>query len=1283
MSSVYHLLSGGSLVQDWANAGQITSNDDWSGVPSIQGFLGDIDAGSSTGVDPRSLTGAATGVLDVIANQTATTITNGGVAEFALADPTVALQGSGTADAPGLVLYLDATGRQDVRLQFNARDIDLNDDAVQPIAIQYRLGDSAGWSNVTGGYQADVTTGGSASQVTPFDVTLPGDANGAAQIQLRILTTNAPGSDEWVGIDDISVSSAPLSGGATTVSIADAAITEGDSGTSVLTFTVSRTDNSGAFTVDYATADDTATAGSDYGAVADSLTFTAGGALTQDIAVTINGDSTVEPDETFTVTLGNIVDGSGTAVLGDASATGTITNDDVVVTPISAVQGSGSSSPLVGMTVTVDAIVVGDFQTGDADAARNLNGFYLQEEAADQDGDPLSSEGLFVFGGATDVHRGDRVQVTGIVSEYFGLTELTASTIRVVDAGAVPDVHAMAVAVNLPAAATTLSQDGDVQPDFEAYEGMLVTIPDTLTITEQFNLDRFNEIKLVAGGRPAQFTQENAPDQAGNAAYLQETGGRTITYDDGLNVQNAAIDSLDGFAGYDSASAPRMGDTITGLTGVLDYQWAGNSASGATWRVRAVNDGDNSFAEGAPRPASPADVGGTLTACSLNVLNFFTTLDDGATTAVGLEPRGANTSAEFARQAEKLVTVLTAIDADLFSLVELENDFQAGAPGNALEYICNQLNAALGGDIYDWVDPGQQFVGGDAIAPGFLYKTEALAIASGTSVETLGDGDLPGLGLSGLLTQSSVGGVFDGANTSRNALAVTFTERATGGAFTAVANHLKSKGGVGSGADADQGDGQGSWQQQRELAAEALATWLGTDPTGSGDGDFMLLGDFNAYFKEDVIGLLEAAGYTNLQAEHIADPYSYVFDGQTGALDYIFANDSLAAQVTGIAEWHINADEADALDYNLDFGRDPAIFDGTAPYRVSDHDPLILGLDLTEFTLPTPGDDVIVAGAGDDTIDAVAGNDLVHGGAGKDVLTGGAGHDQLYGEDGDDVFIVASARPQADGADRYDGGAGVDTIDISAATSRVVIALPDSGPARYGNDTIVDIENVIGGAAGDTLRGNALTNELRGNGGDDILVGKDGDDRLFGDAGADRLDGGAGADRLAGGTENDTLYGRFGDDVLDGGDGDDQLYGAQDDDQLNGNAGNDLMDGSSGDDVLDGGPGSDTLTGGQGLDSFVFTAFDATDSITDFHYRGRSVDEIVLHTDSFTGFSGGSVQDLVDGGYLDIQAGLGATILRVDLDGGADAFATFASLTGDFTGASVAARIVLADSLMV
>ncbi|MEI4233767.1 ExeM/NucH family extracellular endonuclease [Roseovarius sp. D22-M7] len=615
---------------------------------------------------------------------------------------------------------------------------------------------------------------------------------------------------------------------------------------------------------------------------------------------------------------------------------------------ISAVQGAGDISPLNGQVVTVEAVVVGDFQDGDADTTRDLRGFYLQEEDADADGDAATSEGVFVFDGDTpvvDVNIGDVVRVTGTVTEFFGETQIGDVTeVTVVSQNATLPT---AASISLPASATTLDQDGDVQPDLESFEGMLVSFEETLTVNEMFQLDRFNEIKLVQGDRPEQFTQSNAPDVAGFAQHLLDVGARQITYDDGLNQQNAAIDNLDGFAPFSDVNAVSMGDTVDNLTGVLNYQWAGNGASGATWRVRSTEDGENTFDDTNPRPTEPADVGGTLKVAAFNVLNYFTTLDTGGTTANGSGPRGADSPVEFERQTDKLVTALLEIDADIVGLVELENDFLSGTSGNAIQSLVGSLNDVAGAGTYDWVDPGRQFVDvSDAISQGAIYKTGSVSVKAGTNVAILDDANLP----------PSLAGetIFDGPSTNRAPLAVTFEETATGEAFTIAVNHFKSKGSIfDEPGNTAAGDGAGNNNQIRLEAAQALNDWLATDPTGSGDGDFMVLGDLNAYAEEDPITFLEAAGYTDLVEAFEPNGSSFVFDGQTGTLDYAMANASLLGQVTGATAWNINADEADALDYNLDFGRDPGYFDGDTPFRSSDHDPIIVGLDL-ETTTPEP-----------------------------------------------------------------------------------------------------------------------------------------------------------------------------------------------------------------------------------------------------------------------------------------------------------------------------------------
>lgn len=215
LDATYHNLASGNLSQDWTNAAMIATDDNWSGVLSIEGFRGD-NLTAATNSDPQTLLLEDTApVLDVNANNTAPdTFATGGVAEFAITNPSIGLNGSGTADAPYIQLYLNTTGRNTVVLAFNARDLDGSaDDAIQQIAVHYRVGTTGTWTNLPAGYIADATSGAAATLVTARSVTLPAAAENQAQVQIRIMTANAPGNDEWVGIDDIVVSSQAASGG--------------------------------------------------------------------------------------------------------------------------------------------------------------------------------------------------------------------------------------------------------------------------------------------------------------------------------------------------------------------------------------------------------------------------------------------------------------------------------------------------------------------------------------------------------------------------------------------------------------------------------------------------------------------------------------------------------------------------------------------------------------------------------------------------------------------------------------------------------------------------------------------------------------------------------------------------------------------------------------------------------------------------------------------------------------------------------------------------------------
>ena len=193
--------------EDWTDISRIATDDNWSAVPGIVGYRGDGLAGG-TGVNPQTVL-AASAVVDVNANQTnPNTFATGGVSEFHLADPTVALQGSGTARAPYIQVHVRTAGLGQITVAYALRDVDGSaDNAVQPVALQFRVGSTGGFTNVPAAFVADATTGGSATQVTHVSALVPAAADNQPLVQVRIITTDAAGSDEWVGIDDIAITS--------------------------------------------------------------------------------------------------------------------------------------------------------------------------------------------------------------------------------------------------------------------------------------------------------------------------------------------------------------------------------------------------------------------------------------------------------------------------------------------------------------------------------------------------------------------------------------------------------------------------------------------------------------------------------------------------------------------------------------------------------------------------------------------------------------------------------------------------------------------------------------------------------------------------------------------------------------------------------------------------------------------------------------------------------------------------------------------------------------------
>lgn len=585
-------------------------------------------------------------------------------------------------------------------------------------------------------------------------------------------------------------------------------------------------------------------------------------------------------------------------------------------TPITEVQGDGPSSPLQGQTVTIRGLVTGDFQDNDANDRSNLGGFYVQ---GIPDADLATSEGVFVHDGtnpATAVSAGNTVEVTGEVNEYFGETQIDATSVRVVGFGAI-----LPFPISLPVAGTMTNSDGELIADLEHLEGMVVRFPQELTVSELRNLERYGAVTLSQGGRLMQFTNRSAPDTAGYDAHKASNARRSIVLDDGSrasNVSNVRYLAAGAQPGY----SIRGGDTTTGIIGNLRYSRGSGGDGKETWRLMPIEEPQ--FESVNPRPGAPV-LGGDIRIASFNVLNLFSTIDNGQDNCGPQGDdgcRGADNDQELGRQLAKIASALALMDADIVGLIELENNESA-----SLQAVVDSLNGKIGSADYAYVATGT--IHDDVIKTGFIYKTSTVELA----------GDYA-------LLDRSIDSRFNDAR-NRPALAQTFRDRSGGGIVTVIVNHLKSKGSsCDSDGDPNTGDGQGNCNQTRTNAAIALADWIASDPTGSGDPDFLVIGDLNAYVNEDPLTALKNAGLSNM-IESSVDPYSFVFDAQAGALDHALVTSSLEPQVVESIEWHINADEPALLDYNLGFGRDPALFDAESPYRSSDHDPVIIGLNLT------------------------------------------------------------------------------------------------------------------------------------------------------------------------------------------------------------------------------------------------------------------------------------------------------------------------------------------------
>jgi uncharacterized protein len=583
---------------------------------------------------------------------------------------------------------------------------------------------------------------------------------------------------------------------------------------------------------------------------------------------------------------------------GNNNGGGTVGLCGETATRIATIQGSGNASALVGNNINIEAIVVADFQN-----ANQLGGFYIQEEDADSDGNVNTSEGIYVAS-TTPVAVGDRVRVNGTVAETFELTQLNNATVTV-----------CANNQTLPTPATISLPVASLDA-FEKIEGMSVAIAQTLTVNETYQLGRYGQV-LLANGRLQQPTNVVEPGAAANALQAQNNLNK-LMMDDASNLQNPDPVIFPA-PGLSADNTLRSGDTVANLQGVITYDFG-------VYRILPTSTPN--FIHTNARPLAPVtDSAANLKIASFNVLNFF----NGNGTGGGFPTsRGANTATEFARQKAKIVSALVGLNADVIGLIEIENDGYSST--SAIAELTAALNTATGTSAWKYINPGVNKIGTDEIAVGFIFRSDKATAIGKTAI-----------------LDSSIDPQFIDTK-NRPALAQSFRANSNRAIATVAVNHLKSKGSdcndVG---DIDIGDGQGNCNITRTQAATALVNWLSTHPTGVNDRDYLIIGDLNAYAKENPISAIINAGYIDLIKQFGGDAaYSYVFDGQAGYLDHGLASNALTPQVLYAADWHINADEPISLDYNTEFKSAAQIanFYSADAYRSSDHDPLVVSLKL-------------------------------------------------------------------------------------------------------------------------------------------------------------------------------------------------------------------------------------------------------------------------------------------------------------------------------------------------
>ncbi|WP_286235446.1 ExeM/NucH family extracellular endonuclease [Thalassotalea sediminis] len=571
-------------------------------------------------------------------------------------------------------------------------------------------------------------------------------------------------------------------------------------------------------------------------------------------------------------------------------------------TSIASIQGNSNNTPLAGQVVWTEGVVTHTLQqTG-------YKGFFLQSADNEIDNNDATSEGVFVYHQSTQVNPGDRIRIKAKVSEYNNLTQLS-------------NIDALTICqsnVNLPVAQTITLPLTTAQR--ESLEGMRVSLSQAI-VTDTYNYGRYGQFE-VAPERLFTPTQIASPGEAANQ-LANQNANMSIVIDDGETVQNPE---------YLPAPAPelttinslRSGDTVTLIDGILSYHFGDYQIlSTVPLNTQPTN----------ARQAMPnIETLGNLRVASFNVLNYFNGDGEGGGFPTA---RGAKNELEFERQRQKVIAAIAALDADIVGLMEIENDgYNEKA---AIADLTQGLNDYLNNPEYQFIIPKRSEMGNDAIAVGILYKVATVSPSAPAKVLNSANSAL-----------DKQGNVLFLDTKNRPMLTQLFSHKSSNSEIVVAVNHLKSKGSnCDSLGDFDKNDGQGNCNLTRTRAASAVSQFLNQEYT---DKAILVIGDLNAYLKEDPITTFSQNGFNDLFTSlGKSNNYSYIFNGQLGQLDHALANATLTKQVVDIVAWPINADEPRVLDYSMAHQTPVHHTKYYAPdvYRSSDHDPIVIEMSLS------------------------------------------------------------------------------------------------------------------------------------------------------------------------------------------------------------------------------------------------------------------------------------------------------------------------------------------------